>query len=142
MQNKLAFVLGLLGGILMISAGAVGGLGFWTLLPLLIAISGLPAEFALLVNLVLVVLSFIAGLGGFAVIIGSFLFLANRVGLGKFIVGLGAGMGFVGFILLLAGHFLSGTLAVTWFLAILQTPGFLGVILSILARTIAKGSTG
>ena len=141
MRNKVAFSLGLLGGILMIFAGVVGGVGFWTLLPLLVAILGLPAEFALLVNLVLVVLSFIAGLGGFAIIIGSFLFLANRVGLGKFIVGLGAGMGLIGFILFLAGHFLSGTLAVTWLLAILQMPGFLGVVLSILARMVAKGST-
>jgi hypothetical protein len=142
MRNKVAFALGLLGGIVMIFAGVVGGVGFWTLLPLLAAILGLPPEFALLVNLVLVVLSFIAGLGGFAVIIGSFLILANRVGLGKFIVGLGAGMGLFGFILLLAENYLSGTLAVTWLLAILQTPGFLGVVLSILARMVAKGSTG
>lgn len=142
MQNKAAFVLALLGGILMISAGLVGGVGFWALLPLLVAILGLPPEFALLVNSLLMVLSFIAGLGGFAVVIGSFLFLAGRVGLGKFIVGLGAGMGLFGFILLLAGQFVSGTLAATWLFALLQTPGFLGVVLSILARMAARASTG
>jgi hypothetical protein len=51
-------------------------------------------------------------------------------------------MGLFGFILLLAGQIVTGTLTVTWLLAILQTPGFLGVVLSILARMIAKSGTG
>jgi hypothetical protein len=142
MQNKSAFGLGLLGGILMISAGVVGSVGFWALLPQLATILGLPPEFTFLVNLVLIVLGFVAGLGGFAVVVGSLLFLTKRVRLGKFIVGLGAGMGLFGLILMLAGQTLSGTLAVTWLLAVLQTPGLLGVILSILARMMAKPVAG
>jgi hypothetical protein len=138
MHNKTAFAIGLPAGILMIFAGVVGGVGFWSLLPLLVTLLGLPSEWALLVNTVILVLSFIAGLGGFAVILGSLLYLVNQVRLGKFIVGLGAGMGLVGFILFLAENFITGTLVLTWLFALLQTPGFLGVVLSIISRTLAR----
>lgn len=138
MSNRLAFLLGLIGGILLISANVVGGIGLWQYLPLVVALLGLPTDVVFVMNMILSALKWIAGLGGIAVISGSILLLMNRVSLGKFIIGLGAGMGLFSLILLFVGYFLSGTAIVTWPLLIWESPGLLGAILSILARFKAK----
>jgi hypothetical protein len=138
MQNKLPFAIGVIGGVLMISAGAVGGIGLWAYLPLIIAILGMPAEVAYFVNILLSILNWIAALGGFAVIAGFALLLFNRMRTGRFIIGLGASMGILSFILLLVGYFLAGISPVVWPVIILNSPGLLGAILVIIAQYLAK----
>lgn len=138
MRNKVPFAIGVIGGLLMISAGAVGGVGLWAYLPLIIAALGLPAEVAYFVNLLLSILNWIAALGGFAVIFGSTLFLVNRVGTGRFIMGLGAGMGIFSLLLLFLGYFLAGISPVVWPVILLNSPGLLGAVLAIIARYMAR----
>lgn len=138
MRNKSAFIVGLIGGLLMISANAVGGIGLWVYLPLIVTILGLPVEIMTFVNLLLSVLNWIAGLGGIAVIVGSALFLVNRIGTGKFIIGLGAGIELTSIILLFVGYWLAGIMPVAWIPLILNTPALLGAILAVIARYMAK----
>jgi len=112
--------------------------GLWALLPWLVAVLGLPVEVAAVVNLVLTILLYVAGLGGVSVIIGSLLFSWGRVRLGRLIVGLGAGIGVISLALSLAQMYLAGILNVTFLLALSQTPGWAGAVLSIVARFLAK----
>ncbi|MFX1510629.1 MAG: hypothetical protein ACFFBR_10015 [Promethearchaeota archaeon] len=138
MENKLPFVIGLIGGLLMISAGAIGGIGLWAYLPMIVAILGLPAEVAYYVNLLLSVLSWIASFGGIAVILGSALFLVNRIGTGRFIIGLGAGMGIFSLIILFVGYYVAGISPVVWPLILLNSPALLGAVLAVVARYMAR----
>jgi hypothetical protein len=138
MSNKLPFVLGLIGGILLVVTETVGNIGLWNLLPLIGMVLGLPPEVVYTVNLLLTILRIIAGAGGIAVICGSFLLLFNRVRWGKFIITLGAGFGIFSLILLFFGFFASGFTIVAFPLLLLETPSVIGLILSLLARFIAK----
>lgn len=138
MQNKMAFLVGLIGGILMISVNAIGGIGLWAYLPLIIGFLGLPSEIAYGIAILLSVLYWIAGFGGFSVIFGCILFLVNRIGTGRFIIGLGAGMGLITMILLFVGYFLAGIAPVTWIWILLGSPGLLGAVLSVFGRYLAK----
>ncbi len=138
MKNKLPFAIGVIGGLLMISAGAIGGIGLWAYLPLIIAILGLPPEVAYVINLLLSILNWIAAFGGFAVIFGSALFLVNRIGTGRFIIGLGAGMGIFSLIILFAGYILAGISPIVWPIILLNSPALLGAVLAIIARYMAR----
>ncbi len=138
MQNKTAFLVGLIGGILMISVNAIGGIGLWSYLPLIIGILGLSPEIMYWVAILLSVLYWIASFGGFSVIFGSLLFFVNRIGTGRFIVGIGAGTGVISMILLFAGYFLAGIAPVTWIWILLGSPGLLGAVLSVFGRYLAK----
>ena len=138
MRNKLPFIIGVIGGLLMISAGAVGGIGLWAYLPIIITILGLPPDVAYGVNLLLSVLNWIAAFGGFAVIFGSGLFLVNRIGTGRFIIGLGAGMGIFSLILLFAGYILAGISPIIWPIILVNSPALLGAVLAIIARYMAR----
>jgi hypothetical protein len=122
----------------MVSAGAVGGIGLWAYLPMIVAFLGLPAEVAYYVNLLLSALSWIASFGGVAVIFGSALFLVNRIGTGRFIIGLGAGMGIFSLIILFAGYFVAGIAPVVWPLIFLNSPALLGAVLAVVARYMAS----
>ena len=141
MENKAPFVISLIGGLLMISAGAVGGIGLWAYLPVIIALLGFPAEVAYPVNLLLSVLNWVAAFGGFAVIFGSALFLVNRIGTGRFIVGLGAGVGIFTLIFLFVGYILAGISPIVWPIILLNSPGLLGAVLALVARYMARPAT-
>ena len=138
MNNKVPLAIGIIGGVLMISAGAVGGVGLWGYLPLLVAVLGLPTEVAYFVNILLSILNWIAAFGGFAVIFGFALLLVNRIRTGRFIIGLGAGMGIFSLLFLFIGYFLTGISPVVWPVILLNSPGLLGAILVTIARYMAK----
>ena len=88
------------------------------------------------VTLILNVLVYIAGLGGIAVVIGGILFLMNRIGTGKFIIGLGAGIGLIGLIIMLVEAVMAGGVEALLDVVTLisQSIAWIGVILSIIAR--------
>ncbi len=138
MSNKLPFILGLIGGIILVITETLGSIGLWNLLPLIVIILGLPPEVVYVVNLLLTILRIIAGAGGIAVIFGSFLLLFNRLRIGKIIITLGAGFGIFSLILLYFGFFSSGFLIVAFPLLLLETPSLIGLILSLLARVLVK----
>ena len=93
-----------------------------------------------IITLVLTILLYIATLGGIAVIIGGILIAMDRVGTGKCVIGLGAGVGFFGLIIILVEAFLAGGLAaLTDILTLIsQSIAWIGVIMSIVARSMAK----
>jgi hypothetical protein len=133
-----SFGLCLVGGILMIYAGIAGSVGIWG--DLIALATSLAPAFADILFWILLILENIATLGGIAVIIGAFLFTTNRVGTGKFIVGIAAGMGIVGFIILIYNLYMAtGITAILEIYNLLSNSmGLLGVVLTIIGRMIAK----
>jgi hypothetical protein len=138
MENKVPFILCVIGGALMIYAGVVGSVGIWGQLITLAA--SIAPELEGIMLLILVILRNIASLGGIAVIIGGFLITTNRVGTGKFIIGIAAGVGLIGFIMSVYTLYMAvGVVAFFEILNLLATSaGMLGPVLTIVARTMAK----
>ncbi len=139
LQNKKSFVLCLIGGVLLIIAGAVGSIGALEFLSVIGTIPEL--EFLVpLVDILLKVLIFIAGLGGIGVIAGGFLITTPRVGTGKFIIGIAAGMGLIGLIIQLVKvvYFAGVEGLVNLLEAISQSIGWIGIIFTIIGRRTAS----
>ena len=122
----------ILGGILMIISSIIGSVSFFALV-FGLASDLLGSEAAFILSIVLIIFAFIAGLGGVAVILGVILVVRDKIGLGKFIIGLGAGMGLIGFIIFIITSIMAGPLAIIYAL-INGSYGLLGVILTIFAR--------
>lgn len=76
----------------------------------------------------------IASLGGLSVIIGGLLIGAKRVTTGKIIIGIGAGMGLLGFLISLLIAIAQESLVFGEYL----TVGFVGIVLSMIARSIPR----
>jgi hypothetical protein len=122
----------------MIMASIVGSAELWAQI-FAIAEVYLPGSGEIL-GWILVVLRYIAGLGGIAVIIGGYLVTTDRVGTGKFIIGIAAGIGLIGLIINLATSYMAvGLEAFTDFLNLLaNSSAVLGPVLTIVARTMVK----
>ena len=138
MKNTLSIVLALIGGFLLFQVGWVGSIGFIADIAVY-AQTYFPAA-AEVITLVLTILLYISSLGGIAVIIGGLLIAISRIGTGKFVIGLGAGIGLVGLIIMLVEAYLAGGVAaLTEILTLIsQSIAWIGVILSIIARNRAK----
>ncbi len=138
MKNGLSVALALIGGFLLFQVSWVGSIGFIADITAY-AVLYFPAV-AEIITLVLTILLYIATLGGIAVIIGGILIAMDRVGTGKFVIGLGAGVGLFGLIIILVEAFLAGGLAaLTDILTLIsQSIAWIGVIMSIVARSMAK----
>jgi len=87
-------------------------------------------------NVVATILISISLAGGLAVIGGGVLILMGRVGTGKFVISLGLGIG-LPWLLMLAITFIT-TQQVATVIVEYSTIGWAGIILAIVARTIAK----
>ncbi|MFX1580137.1 MAG: hypothetical protein ACFFBJ_10850 [Promethearchaeota archaeon] len=138
MKNSLSVVLALIGGFLLFQVSWVGSIGFIADIAIY-AQTYFPAA-AEVITLVLSILLYIASLGGIAVIVGGLLIAVNRIGTGKFVIGLGAGVGLFGLIILFVEAYLAGGVAaLTEILTLIsQSIAWIGVILSIVARNRAK----
>ena len=138
MNNRTPFLLCLIGGILLIITSVAGSIGFFADL-IAYAAASFP-DLAGILEWILVILSYIAGLGGIGVILGGFLLTRNRVGTGKFIIGIAAGIGLIGLIINLIQIFLvGGALGTFNILALgLQSPGWVGAFITIPARRMAS----
>ncbi|MFW9835176.1 MAG: hypothetical protein ACFFEK_14345, partial [Candidatus Thorarchaeota archaeon] len=125
-------------GFLLFQVSWVGSIGFIADIAIY-AQTNFPAA-AEAITLVLSILLYIASLGGIAVIIGGLLIAINRIGTGKFVIGLGAGVGLIGLIIMLVEAYLAGGIAaLTEILTLIsQSIAWIGVILSIIARNRAK----
>ena len=86
------------------------------------------------VQIAFIVLVLVASLGGIAVIVGGLLIDNGKVGTGKLLICLGAGLGLIGLIVSLAVAVKEESLTVGGFLSV----GAIGVILSIVARAVAE----
>lgn len=133
-SSRSAVVLAFVAGALLIISGVTGSVG----------VVGMAFEYAInyfggtvaeILSLVLEVLQYIASLGGLAVIGGGVLLHVGRIRLGKFIIGTGAGMGLLGFLVILGSALLHGWAHTVAFLLIIsQSLGWIGIILAIVAR--------
>lgn len=122
----------------MIYAGAVGSVGIWENLILLA--QSLAPGFADIMAFILLILTNIATLGGVAVIIGAILLTTNRVGTGKFIIGIAAGMGIIGFLTLIINMYVASglTFLLELYNLVSNSMEILGVVLTIIGRMLAK----
>jgi len=138
MRNKVPFILCIIGGALMMYAGIVGSVGIWE--DILTFAATIAPGFADIMQWIFVILLNIASLGGIAVIIGGYLITTNRVGTGKFIIGIAAGLGIFGLIMNVYTMYMAiGMAAFTELLNLLSTSAAaLGPVLTIVARIMTK----
>ncbi|MFX1450984.1 MAG: hypothetical protein ACFFCM_09080 [Promethearchaeota archaeon] len=136
MENKKWVILCIIGGVLMILSGTIGTIGFYETIFTYLA-TWVP-QIAPVISIILQIFTWIALGGGAAVILGAIICGRGDYPLGKFIIGLGAGMGLLGLIISLITSIYAGT-----FVADLSaigidigngSYGFVGVILTIVAR--------
>ena len=141
MKNKGSITACIIGGILMVIA-AVAGTAYVYGLIVAEASKQFP-EYAAQLELFLMICVIIAVGGGISVIVGSIIAL-KVVGIGKWIIGLGAGMGLIGFLSWLITGIYTGTItgSVTEIvIGLLLGPasyGIIGVFLTIWARRFMK----
>ncbi|MFX0071214.1 MAG: hypothetical protein ACFFAO_09005 [Candidatus Hermodarchaeota archaeon] len=133
MEDKRWIIVCIIGGLLMLLAGIVGSATFFATVFAIVS-KQLGAEAALLLTIILIIFSIVAMGGGISVIIGAILVAKDKIKLGKFIIGLGAGMGLIGLIVFLITSILAGTLISVTLGLINGSYGFIGVILTIFAR--------
>jgi hypothetical protein len=129
-ENKKAMGIAIVAGVLLLVAG-LSGLAAWEDIRTYVTDNMGDNE---AIQYVFVVLILIASLGGIAVIVGGLLIGKDKVGLGKFLITLGAGLGLIGFIISLVVGIMAGSLVIGGFLGI----GAIGLILSIVARMMVK----
>jgi len=137
MKNFGWILLCIIGGILMIVGSVVGSITFFeTLFDLIEADVG--ENVAKIVSLVIQILGYIAIAGGISVIVGSLIVAMDHYRLGKFIIGIGAGMGLISLLIFLITGIVEGSILEELDQIVTETIhgsyGFLGVILTIIAR--------
>jgi hypothetical protein len=134
--RAVAFVLAAVAGLLLLVSGIHGPTETYQLI-----IDNLPQfiqdqQILQIVNFVALILITISLAGGLAVIAGGILILANRVGTGRLLIGLGAGIGIPWLIMLAITLITTGQVASV--LAEYGSTGWVGIILAFIARAIAK----
>ncbi len=130
LKNSKAMVVAIIAGILLLISGMNG-------LATMETIKDFVTEHVMdneIIQLVFVILILIASLGGIAVIAGGVLIGKKRVIPGRLIIAIGAGLGLIGLIFSIAVAIVEGSFTITSFFTI----GAVGLILSIVARMIAK----
>jgi hypothetical protein len=141
MKNQTPFALCLIGGLLLLGANYTGGID--TIVLIFYFLQAIPAlaPFYLIINILLFILFVIAWLGGIAVILGGYLLTTSHVRSGKFIIAIASGFGLISLILTVIWVVLTvgwgGLLVLAWL--ILNTASALGLILTIIARSKARG---
>jgi hypothetical protein len=129
-RNSKAMVIAIVAGLLLLIAG-VSGVASWQSIKNFVTTHIMDNS---IIQIVFVILIFIASLGGISVIVGGLLIGKNEIGIGKFIISLGAGLGLIGLIFSIIVAIMEKNLTISSFLSI----GAIGLILSIIARIIVK----
>ncbi|MCK4332506.1 MAG: hypothetical protein KAV40_02885 [Thermoplasmatales archaeon] len=129
-RNRQAMGIAIVAGILLLIAG-ISGLATWETIKDFVTTHVADNS---VVQIVFAILIFIASLGGISVIIGGLSIGKNKVGAGKFIITLGAGLGLIGLIFSFVVAYMESNLTIGSFFSI----GAIGLILSIVARVRAK----
>jgi hypothetical protein len=133
-KKSMAMIIAIFAGILLIISG-ISGMATWETIKNYVINNVTDNE---IVQIVFAILIFIASLGGLSVIIGGLLIGKNKIGLGKLFITLGAGLGIIGLIFSIIVAFTEDSLTLGSFFSI----GMLGLILSIVARMLAKKEKG
>lgn len=125
-----AMIIAIVAGFLLIIAG-VNGVATWG------TIKNFVTSYIMdngIVEVVFVVLIFIASLGGIGVIAGGLLIGKDKIRTGKFLICIGAGFGIIGLIVTAIVACFEKNLEISSFLSI----GTIGLILSVVARMTVK----
>jgi len=125
-----AMIIAILAGLLLLISG-ISGLATWETIQDFVTTHIIDNY---IVEIVFAILLFIASLGGISVIIGGILIGKDKIGTGKFLIMLGAGLGIVGLIFSIIITIVEGSFTLGSYFSI----GAIGLILSIIARIIAK----
>ena len=138
MTAKSAAGIAVLAGAFLIIANASGSAG----------ILGLAIEFVIVrvggdvsnfLSQVLDIHNYVGSFGGVSVIGGGILIYAERRTIGRFVIGLGAGMGVFGLLFILGSSLLQGfTYTLSLLIVMSQSLAWMGVILSIVAALMAR----
>ncbi|MCK4279175.1 MAG: hypothetical protein KAW94_01230 [Candidatus Thorarchaeota archaeon] len=135
-HNSNAFLLCLVGGILMILAGVSGSLQLMG--ELLMSNEDVMDPTALMtVEIVTGMLVLLTALGGLGVVASGIILTTRRVHLGRILVALFTGMGVLGLAANLAQLVMVGTLAMDLMHQVGQSLGWIGAMFAIIARTVA-----
>ena len=138
LRPVIATALALAGGALLIVAGVEGGLGLLGfLLELLAQLT--PAPYHLIIYYILVILSFLASLGGATVMMGAYCVYVGRPSLGRFLMSIGSGTGVLGFLASIIPRVLQGPEALAAFLMTMgSSASWIGTSLSVLAIVLTR----
>ena len=123
----------------MLIGSVVGNISFFRTV-FALASEELGVEAAQIFSIVLQIFGYIAMGGGISVIGGAIIVAADKYGIGKFIIGLGAGMGLIGLIVFIIIGFISGNIGETFLNLMVSLIGlnggfgFTGVLLTIISR--------
>ena len=130
-KKSTPFILSILSGILLMISGTSGSIGVYgTILSLITSFVENDLVLSTL-RVVAFILIFIASLGGISVIFGGYLIYKSQVRMGKFIIGIIAGVGIPGLLLALFTSIISCN-----FPAVIAEHGIIGwtgIILSLIA---------
>ena len=135
-KNLTTLMLTIFSGILLILSGTSGYIGVYGTVLSTLALFFENALVLSILRFIALILIFLASLGGFSVILGGYLIHKSRVSLGKFIIGLGAGVGIPGLLLTLFA-----VIVTQEFSAIIAQHGIMGwtgIALSLIARKAEK----
>jgi len=137
-RNQVAIVLSIVAGVLLIISGSRGTTGIYgIILDKLTLVTQDPLILSAASTIALILIVFTA-VGGFLVLLGGYLIYKNHVGTGKLLIGLGGGVGIPWLLLMIVlSAFIGG---VTSVIAEHSVVGWAGVILAVIARTVAKKS--
>lgn len=141
MRNIVAVIFCIIGGILMIIASIIGSAATFELI--VEFLSRQFPDYETFLRIFLTVCIIIAAGGGISVIIGAIITFKSLAP-GKFIIGLGAGMGLIGLIIFIVTGIIAGTITGTVtgiIIGLLLGPasyGIIGVFMTIFARRAMK----
>ncbi len=136
-RNIVALGLAVLSGILLILTGASGPVGLYQLILQKLQSSITDTAVLSFAQTVASILIIVSSFGGFVVMFGGFLVFMNHVTTGKLAIGLGAGVGIL-WLLFIAVAIVAGQESPISLIAQHSTLGWVGIILSFLARAFAN----
>ena len=129
-KNGKAMIIAIIAGILLLISG-ISGLATWEAIKNFVTTNIIDNY---IVQIVFVVLIFIASLGGLSVIIGGLFIGKDKIGSGKLLISLGAGLGLIGLIISVVVAIMENNFTIGSFFSV----GAIGLILSIVARLMVK----
>ena len=137
MEHKKWVIISIIGGILMTISSVVGSVGFYGRIITLLSDFVTP-EIQQVLTIILTVFGYIAMAGGISVIIGALVAGYSSDFAGRFIIGMGIGVGLSSLITLLISSIYGGTaignLPTVFLTAFNGIYGLVGVLISIIGR--------
>jgi hypothetical protein len=141
-RNQLAAVIALVSAIIFLISGYKANVAFYYIIQKDI-LTNLPSNIWTLVITSTEILVIISRLGGITVLVGAGLFAANRVNLGKIWIGIGTGQGLFTIALRIIYDIWSGRLDLvnSYVMWLMSSATGLGILFSVIARSISKGDS-